>query len=969
MEAIINNVRQAVDTLHNGTSMEGRREADKWLQDFRCSPEAWPIVLKLLEVLCCTTNDEALQFYAAHTLQYKVHRQWDTLPDKSSLVSVFPSLIVSYCGKPSFITNQMCIAYAAIGVRTVSDVWPDFFDRIFSFIRSQASIETKKIMIDTLALSIDELDSPMISNERRQAVKSIFTSIVGDVIQILMEILSNVTKPGKVLAGPATQDKSLTLSSLLCIEKWIVMGVTLRQLVSTNSLSVIWSYLDPNEPAVFSAASAVIQRVFQLNGTEAHNPKNQDGMYNPTLSDTMCTQILSLRTLYQESVKLEATEISEAIVELITEFGESNRALISRGRSFPFVNEYLQFLLACTSHPTKRIAEGCFAFWYMLSRTFKDTETYISLFQVILKGCAYPLDLEEDDDDEKEEVRSYRKQASPSLRAIFGVIGMDYLTLLSSLKPSSWIELEAIFFCLKTVGQLIDRSPANSRQISSFFFLDQSTAQHPLLLVSYYNLLEHYSGSLSDLPEIVPTILEAILSGVSSPVDIVRHEAATAMASFCADTTKQLVGSVSVIISTFKNVMNTIHTRDRISIVKGLVCVISQLGKEEVLQALHVIVEPILANLSQLCNTNIIDANGQPIGPDAIKNIREETILNIKCLKACLRGKYIYLAQDNSSQGSHPAVVVLSTGWETLSKLETKWSLPAFDPEHDVIAQLYKTYLVGLNQSEGTSHSDPLVEPIVSHLSQTFSVHHSHFPLNFCQALLAIYGGPSKRAQWDPILLRIIRFVTKVVVELSETPAVLIAHTQLLHSYFEFLQHALVFVPHLLAESTENGDMMLASCSVLIASKCFTVHSSIPPLRPMLLFLNDLLFNEKLSNSDFWKPVVPQILATNGEYFVSSLFRATIETHSSNQVVKHAELIWNLLKNYSSAVVAIISNTFLGSPFAQKFPDQQAVLNNLLSLPDLKQFTGVLRNFVALNNNLQTPENIFEIPSSTYKRY
>jgi hypothetical protein len=69
-------------------------------------------------------------------------------------------------------------------------------------------------------------------------------------------------------------------------------------------------------------------------------------------------------------------------------------------------------------------------FWFT---SFQDVETYISLFQVILTGCAYPDDFEEDDEEQKEEVRSYRKQAAPSLRAIFSVLGPQYLSLLSSL--------------------------------------------------------------------------------------------------------------------------------------------------------------------------------------------------------------------------------------------------------------------------------------------------------------------------------------------------------------------------------------------------------------------------------------------------------------------------------------------------------------------------------------------------------
>jgi hypothetical protein len=72
-----------------------------------------------------------------------------------------------------------------------------------------------------------------------------------------------------------------------------------------------------------------------------------------------------------------------------------------------------------------------------------------------------------------------------------------------------------MFFCLKTVGQLLDRTETNSVQIAKF--LSPPSIEHPVLLASFYNLLEHYSGCLLDVSSIIACLLEKIVVGLSHP--------------------------------------------------------------------------------------------------------------------------------------------------------------------------------------------------------------------------------------------------------------------------------------------------------------------------------------------------------------------------------------------------------------------------------------------------------------------
>jgi hypothetical protein len=126
METVFVTVRKAVEALHTSPDPAVQKEADKWLQEFRCSNEAWVVSVTLLEELkshngVCSkmfpTNNQPLplQFYVSNTLQYKVRKQWDTLQDKGSLVSCLPPMLFSYANAHSSVRKQICLVCGATG--------------------------------------------------------------------------------------------------------------------------------------------------------------------------------------------------------------------------------------------------------------------------------------------------------------------------------------------------------------------------------------------------------------------------------------------------------------------------------------------------------------------------------------------------------------------------------------------------------------------------------------------------------------------------------------------------------------------------------------------------------------------------------------------------------------------------------------------------------------------------------------
>ncbi|CAN0088223.1 unnamed protein product [Discosporangium mesarthrocarpum] len=81
-------VSLALDAVYNGTGQE-HRKADRWLQEFQQSPEAWKVADAMLMI-----DNAGLQmtFFAAHTIHAKIQYDFRELPQES-IPSLRDSLI------------------------------------------------------------------------------------------------------------------------------------------------------------------------------------------------------------------------------------------------------------------------------------------------------------------------------------------------------------------------------------------------------------------------------------------------------------------------------------------------------------------------------------------------------------------------------------------------------------------------------------------------------------------------------------------------------------------------------------------------------------------------------------------------------------------------------------------------------------------------------------------------------------
>eukprot|EP01126_Amoeba_proteus_P038615 TRINITY_DN4036_c0_g2_i11.p1 TRINITY_DN4036_c0_g2~~TRINITY_DN4036_c0_g2_i11.p1 ORF type:complete len:850 (+),score=160.85 TRINITY_DN4036_c0_g2_i11:337-2886(+) len=837
MERVI----QAIEVLHHTEVASKRREADMWLQEFRSSTSAWPMLLEILD----KTKDNLetmcpVHFYVFNSLRDKINRQWDTLsPEgRQTVVVKLPSILFVYSHSSPSVTNQLVSVCAAVGVRTLSSTWSNFFSFLFTSASETTDLKFQNCLIKVFASVVEELQSPMVGPQCRAEVKDRCLEVSEKVLSLLVHVIQK-SDDGKIL--PAC---------LTCIEQWVRLGISLRVLMKNNTFEFLWYFMNPNEISFFSICIRIFQTIVRMNGTDTHNPKNQEGMYNPDISSCVLSKILSLHPLYQEAVQRNAQDVYLGIVNLVSEFAEYNRAIISRGKSVPMVAKFLDFFLDCTINPQKNVAEICFPVWYLLLRTLKDEDVCVRLFNIILNGATYHVDFDGNDEDEIGMVQSYRKQSSPVIRSIFSLLSASsFFRLLSSVKPSSWPMFDSMFFCLKVVAQLLDKSMENSQQVMNY--LQMTLPGHPVLFATYFSLLDMYSSCFQELPQKLPQVIQITLHGIGSNNKKIQHEASKALSSICTDCSRHLVGEIIEIIIGF-NELKEIEDADKASIIKGLISVIFELPTpKEIIGALVRLLTPVIHELHEL----------------AMSSATLEEARRTKTLKALKKLRSGIKVRSKKVFEEHPVVLLLASIWSVLKKLETIWTRE-FDADLEVVKSVYKTYMVVLNMT-GTA-SKVLLPHMIENLLDTLETCKAHVCLCVVRDIIVIF---SEEEIYFSLLRDMMKAVSQIMLSFSNNPETIGDLPTLFGTFFDIVFQTLKHNSKILTERGYTGGETMAEESVCIAIRCIGALTSVESIRSLSIYLAELLCNDELEQMMYWKNLVPAILSSCGNHLISSLLK------------------------------------------------------------------------------------------------
>jgi transportin-3 len=113
---------EALQALYHHPDPQIRTAANRWLDEFQHTMEAWQVSDSVLHD--SSSSLEAF-YFCAQTLRTKVQRDFEDLPPSAplSLRSSLMTLLMKFCQGPATVRTQLCLAMAALAVQISAEEW------------------------------------------------------------------------------------------------------------------------------------------------------------------------------------------------------------------------------------------------------------------------------------------------------------------------------------------------------------------------------------------------------------------------------------------------------------------------------------------------------------------------------------------------------------------------------------------------------------------------------------------------------------------------------------------------------------------------------------------------------------------------------------------------------------------------------------------------------------------------------
>ncbi|KAF3543786.1 hypothetical protein DY000_02006047 [Brassica cretica] len=508
-----NAVKEALNALYHHPDDTVRAQADRWLQNFQGTLDAWQASYS--SHLCLgssnfsvadnllhdsSSNLETLIF-CSQTLRSKVQRDFEELPPgafqklrESLTVSLYSTcfttpgyscrqhtLLKKFHKGPPKVRTQISIAVAALAVHVPAADWGDA--GIVSWLRDEMNMHPEYVpgFLELLTVLPEETFNYKIAArpDRRRQFENELTSQMEAALSILTACLNIIELKEQVRAYLLFFSYRVVLEAFA---SWLRLrhGIPGAVLACHPLVHAALSSLncDPLSDASVNVISELIHHTASPSsgGISAQTP----------LIQVIVPQILSLKAHLRDSSKDE--EDVKAIGRLFADVGDSYVELIATGSDESMV--IVHALLEVTAHPEFDIASMTFNFWHSLQLTLTKRDSYISLGSeasieaernrrqhvfrpayenlVSLVGfrVQYPEDYQDLSYEDLKEFKQTRYAVADVLTDAASILGGDttlkilYMKLLeANAQPGNgfqeWRPAEAILFCIWAISNYV----------------------------------------------------------------------------------------------------------------------------------------------------------------------------------------------------------------------------------------------------------------------------------------------------------------------------------------------------------------------------------------------------------------------------------------------------------------------------------------------------------------------------------
>ncbi|KAK6249876.1 Importin-beta [Theobroma cacao] len=631
-----NTVKEALNALYHHPDDAVRMQADRWLQDFQRTIDAWQVADNLLHD--ATSNLETLIF-CSQTLRSKVQRDFEELPSEAfrQLRDSLNNLLKKFHKGPPIVRTQISIAVAALAVHVPAEDWGD--GGIVNSLRDEMNSHPEYIpgFLELLTVLPEEAFNYKIAArpERRRHFEKELTSQMEIALNILTACLNISELKEQVLEA---------FASWLRLKHGIPGSVLATHPLVLTALSSLNS-------DILSEASVNV--VSELIHYTASGSSGGVSIQMP-LIQVIVPQVMSLQAQLRDSSKDE--EDVKAIARLFADMGDSYVELIATGSNEAMM--IVNALLEVASLPEYDIASMTFNFWHSLqviltkrnsNISFGDEasieaernrrlqvfhQSYESLVSLVSSRVQYPQDYQDLSYEDLKEFKQTRYAVADVLSDAASVLGGDatlqilYMKLVEAIsccgnEHNEWRPAEAALFCIRAISNYVSVVEANVMPqvmdlLSKLPHQAQLLQTVCLIIGAYSKWLDAALSGFSKLP----LVIDILMSGMRTSEDSAAA-AALAFRHICDDCRKKLCAYCKQLFHIYYTAVNGEGSfkgsaEDSLHLVEALSMVITELPPESAKDALEELCSSIVTPLQEVINQ----------GPEVLekKHARELTV-------------------------------------------------------------------------------------------------------------------------------------------------------------------------------------------------------------------------------------------------------------------------------------------------------------------------------------------------------
>ncbi|KAL0385008.1 UNVERIFIED_CONTAM: Transportin MOS14 [Sesamum radiatum] len=590
-----NTVKEALNALYHHPDDAVRMQADRWLQDFQRTIDAWQVADNLLHDTA--SNIETLIF-CSQTLRSKVQRDFEELPSEAfrPLRVSLNTLLKAFHKGPPKVRTQISLAVAALAVHVPAEDWGD--GGIVNWLRDEMNSNPEYIpsFLELLRVLPEEVFNYKIAvrPDRRRSFENELASGMEIALNVLTACL-NINE--------------LTEQVLEAFSSWL----RLRHRIPASALAshplVLTALSSLNSDILSEASVNVISELIHYTAV-----RNSNAVAQMPLIQVIVPRIMSLKPQLRDPSKDE--EDVKAIARLFADMGDAYVELIATETNMNCGNAYYIVTIrdSYVAYGSEASVEAERARRLQVFRS-----SYEALVSLVSVKVEYPQDYADLSREDQKDFKQTRYAVADVLIDAALVLGGDaalrilYMKLIEAVsncgqsQHTDWRPAEAALYSIRAISDFV--SNTEGEVMPQIMSLLPKLPHQPQLLQTVCLVIGAYSKWLDAAPSglsFLPPLIDILVSGMSISEET-ASAAALAFRHICDDCKKKLCGSLDGLFQIYQRAVIgegpfKVSAEDSLHLVEALSMVITELPSEHAKKALEALCLPAVAPLQDIIN-------------------------------------------------------------------------------------------------------------------------------------------------------------------------------------------------------------------------------------------------------------------------------------------------------------------------------------------------------------------------------